>query len=159
MHAKLLALAAGLTISLSAAAFGQSDAVSVTHVWARAMPRGAETAAAYATLESEKGDRLTGISTPIAQKAELHTMTAENGVMKMREVDGVDLPAGQPIALRPGGYHIMLTGVAKPLVEGQSFPLTLVFAKAGPREVTVSVQKVGAMAPNAGAATMPAMAH
>ncbi len=79
-------------------------------------------------------------------------MTMDNGVMKMRPVDGLDLPAGKPVTLKPGGYHIMLTGLAKPLQEGQSFPLTLEFAKAGAREVTVSVQKVGAMGPGGDAA-------
>ena len=74
-------------------------------------------------------------------------MTMDNGAMKMRQVDGIDLPAGKPVTLKPGGYHIMLLDLAHPLKQGQSFPLTLSFEKAGKQNVTVKVQKVGAMAP------------
>jgi hypothetical protein len=147
-------LAIGVTASLALAAqgaFAQSGGVEIKNVWARATPGGAQTAAAYATLEATAGDRLVGATTPAAQKAELHSMSMDNGVMKMRQVDGIDLPAGRPVTLKPGGYHIMLTGLAKPLAAGQSFPLTLSFAKAGQREVTVAVQPVGAMGPGGAA--------
>jgi copper(I)-binding protein len=148
MRSQLLALGAGLMLGFSAAAASaQSGDVAITNAWARATPGGAQTAAAYVTIEAPAGDRLTGVSTPAAQQADIHSMTMEGSVMKMRQVDGVDLPAGKPVTLKPGGYHIMLTGLAKPLEAGQSFPLTLDFAKAGKREVTVSVQKVGAMGP------------
>jgi periplasmic copper chaperone A len=159
MRSTFLALGASLIIGLSsAAAVAQSGDIEIKDAWARAMPAGAQTAAAYVTIESPAGDRLTGASTPAAQKAEFHSMTMEGSIMKMRQVDGIDLPAGKPVALKPGGYHIMLTGLAKPLEAGQSFPLTLDFAKAGVRQVTVSVAKVGAMGPDGNAAsgmTMP----
>lgn len=74
-------------------------------------------------------------------------MTMGGGVMKMRQVDGIDVPAGQMVTLKPGGYHIMLTGLTQPLKEGQTFPLTLTFAKAGSQDVVVTVQQVGAMGP------------
>lgn len=156
MGSKLLALSAGLFLVISAAA-AETDDIAISDVWARATPGGAQTAAAYATIEAPAGDRLTGASTPAAQNAELHTMTMDDGVMKMRQVDGIDLPAGKAVTLKPGGYHIMLTGLAKPLAEGQSFPLTLSFAKAGTRDVTVKVQKVGAMGPGSPPASMPGM--
>ena len=142
------------------AALAQNGDVQITGAWARATPGGAQAAAAYVTLEAPAGDRLTGVSTPAAKKADVHEMSMDNGVMKMRPVDGVDLPPGQKVTLKPGGYHIMLTGLARPLVEGQSFPLTLDFAKAGARQVTVSVQKVGAMGPGgeaSGNASTPGM--
>ena len=160
MRSKLLALAAGLLLGCSAAAAtAQDGGIVIKDAWARAMPGGAQTAAAYLTVEALAGDRLTGASTPAAQKAELHSMTMEGNVMQMRPVDGIDLPAGKAVTLKPGGYHIMLTGLATPLQEGQSFPLTLDFAKAGAREVTVSVEKVGAMGPNGQptGTTMPGM--
>ena len=69
--------------------------------------------------------------------------------MKMRQVDGLDLPAGQAVTLKPGGYHIMLTGLTRPLKEGETVSLTLSFAKAGSREVTAPVEKIGAMGPDA----------
>jgi copper(I)-binding protein len=148
MRSTLLALGAALSLGLAAPALmAQDGGVEIKEAWARATPGGAQTAAAYVTLVSAAGDRLTGVSTPAAQKADIHSMTMDNGVMKMRQVDGLDLPAGQAVTLKPGGYHIMLTGLAKPLEEGQSFPLTLDFAKAGTREVIVSVEKIGAMDP------------
>jgi periplasmic copper chaperone A len=148
MRSTLLALGAALTLYLAAPALMAQDGnIDIKDAWARATPGGAQTAAAYVTLVSPAGDRLTGASTPAAQKAELHSMTMDGNVMKMRQVDGIDLPAGKPVSLKPGGYHIMLTGLAKPLVEGQSFPLTLTFAKAGSREVDVPVAKAGSMGP------------
>jgi copper(I)-binding protein len=148
MRSTLLALGAALTLGLTAPALmAQDGGVDIKDAWARATPGGAQTAAAYVTLVSPAGDRLTGASTPAAQKAELHSMTMDGDVMKMRQVDGIDLPAGKPVSLKPGGYHIMLTGLAKPLVEGQSFPLTLTFAKAGSRELSVPVEKAGSMGP------------
>jgi len=143
-----LALGAGFTLMVASASLAQSTDIQITNAWARATPGGAQAAAAYVTIESPAGDRLTAVSTPAAQKADIHSMTNDNGVMKMRPVDGLDLPAGQAVALKPGGYHIMLTGLAKPLEEGQSFPLTLDFAKAGARQVTVTVEKVGSMGPS-----------
>jgi copper(I)-binding protein len=149
MRSKLLALGAGLLLLLSGvSASAQGGDVTISNAWARATPGGAQAAAAYVTLQSASGDRLTGVATLEAQKAELHSMTMDGGVMRMRQVDGIDLPAGQAVILKPGGYHVMLTGLAKPLQEGQSFPLTLTFAKAGAREVSVPVQKVGSMGPN-----------
>ena len=143
-----LGLGAGFALMLAAGtSLAQSTDIQITNAWARATPGGAQTAAAYLTIEAPTGDRLTGVSTPAAQKSDVHSMTNDNGVMKMRPVDGLDLPAGQAVTLKPGGYHIMLTGLAKPLEEGQSFPLTLDFAKAGARQVTVTVEKVGSMGP------------
>lgn len=146
MRPTRLALGAGLMLTISAVA-ARADDVTITNAWARATPGGAQTAAAYVTVQSAAGDRLTGITTPAAQKADLHTMTMDNGVMKMRPVDAIDLPAGQAVTLKPGGDHIMLSGLAKPLQEGQSFPVTLTFAKAGARQVEVAVEKVGSMGP------------
>lgn len=160
MRSLLLALSAGFILAASAiAAPAQTGDIQIKNAWARATPGGAQTAAAYVTVESTAGDRLTGVSTPAAQNAEIHSMTMEGSVMKMRQVDGIDLPAGKPVTLKPGGYHIMLTGLAKPLKEGDSFPLTLDFAKAGKRQVTVAVGKIGAMGPGGQAGgNMPGMA-
>jgi periplasmic copper chaperone A len=158
MRPRFLAFGALLAASLFAtAAFAQNADIQITNAWARATPGGAQTAAAYVTLQSDAGDRLTSVSTPAAQKAEVHEMTMEGGVMKMRQVDGLDLPAGKPVTLKPGGYHIMLTGLAKPLEAGQSFPMTLDFAKAGEKQVTVSIEKVGAMGPGDSSTNMPGM--
>ena len=118
MRFKQLALGAGLMLFSTAAALAQSGDIEIKNAWARATPGGAQTAAAYVTIEAPSGDRLTGVSTPAAQKADIHSMTMDNGVMKMRQLDGLDLPAGKEVTLKPGGYHIMLTGLAKPLEAG-----------------------------------------
>ena len=148
MSSKLLAFAASLLIAGSAMA--QTAQVEVDNAWARATPGKAENGAAYLTLVSPSGDRLTSVSTPDAQKAELHNMTMEGGVMQMRPLAGVDLPAGQKVTLKPGGMHIMLVGLRQPLKQGDTFPLTLSFEKAGRKEVTVAIQGPGAMGPQAG---------
>jgi len=145
-----------LLLATAAHGFAQSGDIEIKDVWARATPGGAQTAAVYATIVSAADDRLTGAATPAAKEAQLHTMATDNGVMTMRQVDDINLPAGQPVTLKPGGYHIVPTGLTQPLVEGQTFPLTLTFAKTGNRQVTVSVQKIGAMGPGAGT-DMPGM--
>jgi len=143
MPTLLLALAVSVLLAGTAAA--QTGAVEITNAWARATPGGAENGAAYVTIESATPDRLAGVETPVAKKAELHEMKTENGIAKMRPLGPIDLPAGQPVTLKPGGMHIMLMGLKQQLRPGQSFPLTLHFARAGDREVSVAVEKVGAM--------------
>lgn len=121
--------------------------VAVTAAWARASAGPAKAGAAYVTVTNSgtTADRLLAVATPAANRAELHTHLNENGVMKMRPVDSVEVPAGETVAMAPGGYHIMMMGLAKPLVEGESFPLTLTFEHAGTVETTVTIQGVGAM--------------
>jgi periplasmic copper chaperone A len=141
-----------------AAVAAETGTVEVKDAWARATPAKADAGAAYLTVLSPDADRLTAVTTPAAKSAELHTMSMEGGVMKMRPLAGLDLPAGKPVTLRPGQVHIMLRGLAHPLREGENFPLTLKFAKSPPREVTVVVEAIGAMGPPgaaAGAAPMP----
>ncbi len=159
MLSKPLAFAACLLIA--GAAMAQTGLVEVKDAWARATPGKAENGAAYLTIVSPGADRLVSLSTPVAKKAELHTMTTEGGVMKMRPLAGLDVPAEQPVTLKPGGAHIMLMGLNQPLQAGQSFPLTLSFEKAGQREVTVAVEKPGAMGPEGytGGMQMPMPGH
>ena len=93
MHAKLVALGTSVLLFLAAASgsVAQRSDIQIKDAWARATPTGAKTAAAYISLTSAASDRLTGASTPVAQKAELHTMSMEGSVMKMRQVDGTRL--------------------------------------------------------------------
>jgi hypothetical protein len=150
MSIKILAFAAGLVIA--SAALAQPAQLEVKDAWAGATPGKAENGVAYVTITSPTADRLVSASTPVAKKAELHTMSMQGMVMKMRPIAGLDIPAGQPVSLKPGGEHIMLMGLKQPLREGESFPLTLDFEKAGPRTVTVAVEKVGAKGPGPAAA-------
>jgi periplasmic copper chaperone A len=139
-------LVAGFVFA-AAAASAQTGQLTVENAWARATPGKSEIGAAYVTIRSPTADRLVAASSPVAKKAELHTMSMSGMVMKMRPVAGIDIPAGQPVTLAPGGYHIMLMGLQKPLTAGNAFPLTLTFAKAGTRTVNVAVEKVGALGP------------
>jgi periplasmic copper chaperone A len=144
-----LALAA-LIIGFGTPALAQATgntSITVEQSWARATPGGAKTGAAYMTLDNKSGtaDRLTGVSSDVADKLQIHEMKVENGVMKMREIaGGLPIPAGGSVALKPGSYHVMLIGLKKPLTAGEKFPLTLTFEKAGNISVTVPVQAMGA---------------
>jgi copper(I)-binding protein len=149
MSIKFLALAAGLVFA--GAALAQPNQLEVSNAWARATPDKADNGVAYLSIQSPTADRLVSASTPVAKTAELHTMSMQGMVMKMRPLDGLDIPPGQPVALKPGGEHIMLLGLNHPLREGQSFPLILNFEKAGSRTVTVSIAKAGAAGPSAAA--------
>ena len=141
---KLLAFAASLLVAGAAPA---QTGIEVADAWARATPGKTQNGAAYLTITSATADRLTGLSTPVAEKAELHLMTMEGAIMRMQPLAGVDLPAGLKVSLKPGGTHIMLVGLKEPLRPGQSFPLILHFEKSGTRDVSVAVAKAGAMGP------------
>ncbi|HEY1796363.1 MAG TPA: copper chaperone PCu(A)C [Stellaceae bacterium] len=154
MSFRVFALAAALA-AMTATALAQTGPqpgqIKVENAWARATPAGASTAAIYLTVEAPAADKLVSVSTPAAREADLHEMSMDNGVMKMRALPGgVDLPAGQKVTLKPGGMHIMLSALTGPLKEGDSVPLTLNFAKAGAEQISVPVEKIGAMGPAAG---------
>lgn len=138
------------------------DGPRIDHAWARATPGAASTGAVYFTIESPIDDRLIRLASPVAGNVELHTHLEENGVMRMREVEGgLAVPAGQEVELKPGGLlHVMLIELNQKLKAGYSFPLTLVFEKAGTREVTIKVERLGAMGPtDNGNMNHDAMAH
>jgi hypothetical protein len=148
----LLAMLCAALLPLAATAheFKAGDLL-IGHPWARASAGPAANGAAYLTLTNngKDSDRLVAVASPVADKAELHVHLVEDGVMKMRSLDGIDVPPGAPIELQPSGLHIMLLGLKAPLKEGDSFPLTLTFQKAG--AVTVSVLVEGVAASHGGA--------
>lgn len=122
--------------------------ITVSSPWARASAPNAPNGAAYLEIANagKDADRLLSASSPVADKVELHTHLMDNGVMKMRPVEGFEVAPGAPQVLRPGGNHIMLMGLKQTLKPGASFPVTLTFAKAGAITVEVPVQDAGAMA-------------
>lgn len=146
VRALLVLLLVGLVCAAGDAA-AQTGPIAIDRAWARATPGNSKIGAAYVTIRSSAADRLVAAATPVAQKAELHTVEMSGMVMKMRPVAGIDIPAGTPVSLKPGGDHIMLTGLMRPLRAGETFPLTLTFEKAGARTVTVAVERVGAAGP------------
>lgn len=148
------------------AANAQTSAAStivVEQPWARATPRGAKTGAAYMTLMNKGGsaDRLIAATTPLAGKVQFHKETEANGVSHMSEMQSVKIEPGAKVVFKPGDMHMMLVGLKQPLTQGQTFPLTLQFQKAGKVEVTIPVEGIGAMqhedmspmAPGSGAMT------
>ena len=143
---RIVLLVVGFVFAAGAAS-AQTGGLQVENAWARATPGKSQIGAAYVTIQSPTPDRLVAASTPVAKEAQLHTMEMSGMVMKMRPISGVDIPADKPVTLGPGGMHIMLMGLKEPLKAGQSFPLTLNFAKAGTRTVDVAVEPVGATGP------------
>jgi len=137
-----LGLAAGIVAAFALPSLALADA-TVRDAFARATPPNAQNGAAYATISSETGDRLLSVATPAARMAQIHDTAVTDGVAKMREMEGgLEIPAGQSVALNPGGKHIMLMGLTGPLVEGAEITLTLTFEKAGAIEVSAPVVKV-----------------
>lgn len=138
-HLAMLAAIALTLGSLAALHASSGDSggypdIELSNPWSRATPAGAMTGAGFVII-TNKGpgdDRLVSASSPIASRAELHETKVRDDVMTMRErSDGIVIPAGETIALKPGGLHIMFVGLAKPLVEGLSVPVTLTFEHAG----------------------------
>lgn len=126
----------------------QAATVEAKDAWARATPSGASTGAAYVTLTSRAGDLLTGASSPAAGQVTVHEMRMDGAIMRMRTLaDGLPLPEGQPVALRPGGFHLMLERLNGPLRQGQTVTVRLTFRDAPPIDLQVPVQAVGASGP------------
>jgi len=142
-------LLVALALAFAPLAFAQTT-VSVDNAWSRAQMAGRHGAVYLTITGREGGDRLVGASSPVASKVELHETVMEEGVMKMREVPGMAIPAGAIITLQPSGLHIMLMNLKQPLKEGDSVPLTLVFEKAGEVSTTAAVAKAGAPMPPGG---------
>ena len=143
---------AGLVL-MALPALAIAGAPSVSGAWARATPPGVGVGAAYLTITGgSTNDRLVGASSGRASMIQLHTVEESGGVAAMRQVEGVPVPAGKQVVLAPGGTHIMLMGLAGPLVAGETFPLDLRFEKAGEQTVQVTVVDAGATGPGAPAA-------
>ena len=146
-HAVSAALAASAALAGPALAHDfRLGPLRIDHPYATPTPPGASTGAAYLRgirNTGEQADRLIGASTPAARAVEIHrsVIDAQN-VMRMRAIDGIDLPPKGEVQLRHGGeHHLMLIGLQQPLNNGDRFPMTLRFEKAGEREVTVLVQQ------------------
>jgi len=152
-------VALGLALGIScAAAVGHGSKlgdIAIEHPFATPSIPGTTTGAVYlASLENagKVADKLVAASTPVAARVEIHTMSVDaQGVMRMREIDGIALAPQAKVRMQPGtGLHLMLVGLKEPLKEGATFPITLQFERAGKAEVTVVVQ---APRPQTGEAT------
>jgi copper(I)-binding protein len=127
--------------------------IAIDKPWTRATPKGATVAGAYMTLRN-KGtapDRLVGGSSAAAGRFEVHSMVMEQGVAKMRPVEGgLEIKPGETVELKPGSFHVMLVGLKEPLQKGQKVKGTLEFEKAGKVDIEYAVEPLGATAPAAG---------
>jgi hypothetical protein len=133
---------AGLAGAEPAASIG---GITIREAWARASMGQTGTSAAYMTLEASdgQGDRLVSAASPDAGRAELHTSIIEDGVAKMRPLAAIEVAPGEPTVLEPGGPHVMLVGLGRKLVEGDTLPLSLTFEHAGTVAIQVPVRGMG----------------
>ncbi len=120
------------------------DGVLVEDPYVRAVPPGQPNSASFMALRntSDQTYRLVGASSDVAEVVELHTHTLEDGMMRMRQVDHIELPAGETVSLKPGGLHIMLIGLKQKLVPDDEILLTLKFSDGSAREVSAPVRKI-----------------
>jgi copper(I)-binding protein len=124
--------------------------IVVERPFSRATPGGAQVGAGYMTITNKgaAADRLISASSPAAEKVQVHEMTMQNNIMKMRELaGGLLIDAGKTVSLAPGGYHLMIMGLKAPLKAGDKVPVILMFEKAGKVEVTLDVQAIGGQPP------------
>ena len=144
-------LVASLTVLAIASAHARdykAGALDVADPWSRSTPKGASVAAGYMKITNTgtAPDRFISGSSDVASKFEVHEMTMENGVAKMRPVKGgLEIKPGQTVELKPGSFHVMFVGLKKPLANGDHIKATLVFEKAGTLDVEFDVHEMGAM--------------
>ena len=142
----LLALAAAALPASSEQEQYETGSVAVESAWARELPPVSENGAAYVTIANggDRPDRLVGASSAIAERVEIHIHEHAEGMMAMRRLDGLDLPPGEPVRFAPGGLHLMLIGLGRPLEKGGRFTVRLEFALAPPIEIEVPVKAMDA---------------
>ena len=140
-------LIAGLLLSAAAFAHSQQKGdLEIREPWSRATAPGAKVAAGYLEIRNAgaQPDRLLSASTSVAQRVELHVTQRDGDVMRMRQVKDLEIPARGRLALQPGGAHLMLVDIARPLKKGERVPLKLRFERSGEVEVELEVREIGA---------------
>jgi copper(I)-binding protein len=139
----------------------KSEHLTISHPWSRATAPSQKVGAVFMTITTNGNntDRLIGAESPDAETVQIHNHTMVDGVMRMRPVDGVPIPATGEAVLEPGGFHVMLIGLKAPLFEETVIPLTLLFETAGRVEIEAVVEAAGARRTNDSAAPMPSGGH
>jgi len=159
-----LAAALGFAaVQLAAVAAQAADydvgSIHIAQPWARATPKGASTAAGYMTITNNgtAPDRVSCVSSEASAQCQIHSMTMEGGVMKMRPIEGgLEIKPGETVVLKPSGVHIMFLDLKQPLQQGKTAKATLKFEKSGTVDVEYPIVAIGAAAPGmpAGGGTM-----
>ena len=119
--------------------------LTIDHAWARATVHGQRAGGAFLKFDNRgsAADKLLSVRADVADSVEMHSMTMEGDVMRMRQVPAIEVPGGQAVELKPGGLHLMLMGLRQPLRAGSSFPLTLKFERAGEVKIDVRIESPG----------------
>jgi periplasmic copper chaperone A len=144
---RLLVAIALLVGSTALAADFEAGALKIEQPWSRATPPAGRVGAGYLNVVNRGAapDRLVSASSPAAGRVEIHEMRMDGNVMRMRELpSGLPVAAGETVALKPGGFHLMLMELRAPLKQGSKVPMTLVFERAGKVEIELSVESAGA---------------
>jgi copper(I)-binding protein len=150
LTAPTLLFIAALAAPATLAADYKAGAIVISNPWARATPSGATAGAGYFTVTNSgtTPDRLVAATSEAASNADIHEMTMANGVMQMRPLQGgLELKPGETVQLKPGGQHVMMTGLKQPLKQGDHIKGTLTFEKAGKVDIEYDVKAIGAPAP------------
>jgi copper(I)-binding protein len=124
----------------------KSGSLEINNPWSRATPKGAQTAIGYMTIKNNgtTPDRLIGGSVEVADRFQLHAMTMEDGIAKMRDLNDIDIKPGQTIEFKPGGSHVMFVNLKHPLSKGERVKGTLIFEHAGTVQIEYDVEGIGA---------------
>lgn len=151
LHGVRLGLAVACSVLLTAGAAAhdfKAGALTLKQPWTRATAGTVGAGFVEIVNAGKTADQLVSASSPASGRMEIHTMTMEGGIMRMRPLpDGIAIPAGATASLKPGGNHLMLIGLKAPLAQGQTVPVTLTFKKAGAVKVQLTVEAPGATAP------------
>ncbi|PQJ43003.1 copper resistance protein CopZ [Vibrio campbellii] len=143
MKTTAIALIAFMLSPLSLAHEYEAGKIHIDHPWSREAPPNAPVIGGFFQLSNlgDADDALIAASTPIADRVEIHTHTKEDGMMKMMKIDEVVVEPQQKVEFKPGGFHLMIFNPTQTLKEGDRFPVTLTFKKAGKVEVEMAVEK------------------
>lgn len=145
IHILIAAALAAALVAPATAKGVKKDGLTIDRPWARETARGQSAGGGFLTItnSARADERLIGGSTPVATRVEVHSMSMEGGVMRMRPLKhGLPIPAGGSVTLKPGSFHIMFMGLKRPLVRGETIPVTLDFARAGKVQVSFAVEAV-----------------
>jgi copper(I)-binding protein len=134
MRLKKLFLLAATGIAMSCA---NAAPVDVQNPWVHSTVPGQKSSAAFMTISAQTGVKLVSVSTPVASFSAVHEMHMEGDIMKMNEVDALDIPSGKSVSLAPGGLHIMLMDLKDQMKVGGSVPIDLTFLDANGKKINV----------------------
>ena len=137
-----------LALALALAASSALAQVEIENPWSRATAPGAKVGVGYLVIRNKaaSADRLMSVTSSAAARVETHVTVKDGEIMRMREVNGYDIPAGGRFELKPGGAHLMFVDIRQPFKEGERIPAVLSFEKAGEVQVQLPVRKLGAAA-------------